>query len=148
MPDITTIVILVLLILMIVWMGHTSKKQQQSMRDRENWRQNLKPGDKVATQSGLLAEVVEVLPDYDEIVLKSEDSTSRWRLAAITEPPVRPAYIPDEEDADSTTDTTDAAAETTGQIADKQDSGSSDTATRADSPDEKLTDNSSELNVK
>ncbi len=145
MPDITTIVILVALILMMVWMGHTSKKQQQSMKDRENWRQNLEPGDKVATQSGLLAEVVEVLPDYDEIVLKSEDSTSRWRLAAITEPPVRPAYIPDEEDADSATD---ATAETTGQTADKQDSDSSDTATKEDSQDEQLTDNSSELNVK
>lgn len=99
MPDITTIVILVLLVLMMLWMGRTSKKQQQSMKEREDWRKNLKPGDKVATQSGLLAEVVEVLPDYDEIVLKSEDSTSRWRLAAITEPPVRPAYIPDDEEA-------------------------------------------------
>ncbi|OZG49586.1 preprotein translocase subunit YajC [Pseudoscardovia suis] len=135
MPDITTIVILVLLILMMVWMGHTSKKQQQSMKDRENWRQNLEPGDKVATQSGLLAEVVEVLPDYDEIVLKSEDSTSRWRLAAITEPPVRPAYIPDEEDADNSTGATENADATENTDA-------------TDAADEQLTDNSSELNVK
>ena len=35
--------------------------------------------------------------DHDEIVIDSEGSLSKWRIQAITEPPVRPAYISDDE---------------------------------------------------
>lgn len=162
MTDPTSIVIVILLVLMVVWMGHTNKKQTQSMKERDEWRRNLKPGDKVATQSGLLAEVVEVLPDYDEIVLKSEDSTSRWRLAAVTEAPVRPEYVPDEDEnadqnADENADAENADADSSNADADgseAQNAANGDAQSEivsdadANATDTPLTDNSSELTVR
>ena len=100
--DTGSIVLLVALVIMAVMMLAPAKKQNEAIKRREEWRDNLKPGDKVATQSGLLAEVVEVLPEYDEIVLKSEDTVSRWRLVSVIEPPIRPDEVPaDEGEKDS-----------------------------------------------
>lgn len=133
------IVMIVLLVLMVVFMGRASKKQTAQYKEREDWRKQLKPGDKVATQSGLLGEVVEVLPDYDEIVIRSEDSLSRWRLAAVIQPPVRPVYVPDEdeesEESDDSADDTSAPASIEGAPSDTAQENAADDSETVDSDD-------------
>ena len=84
------------LILMIALMWWTSRKQRSQQNKIQDFRKALKPGDEVATVSGLLGTVHSVDLDHDEIVIDSEGSLSKWRIQAITEPPVRPAYISDD----------------------------------------------------
>lgn len=93
----STLILLVLIILMIVLMWWTSRKQRSQQNKIQDFRKALKPGDEVATVSGLLGTVRSVDLDHDEIVIDSEGSLSKWRIQAITEPPVRPAYISDDE---------------------------------------------------
>ncbi|MFD1060587.1 preprotein translocase subunit YajC [Scardovia wiggsiae] len=93
----STLILLVLIILMIALMWWTSRKQRSQQNKIQDFRKALKPGDEVATVSGLLGTVRSVDLDHDEIVIDSEGSLSKWRIQAITEPPVRPAYISDDE---------------------------------------------------
>ena len=93
----STLILLVLIILMIALMWWTSRKQRSQQNKIQDFRKALKPGDEVATVSGLLGTVHSVDLDHDEIVIDSEGSLSKWRIQAITEPPVRPAYISDDE---------------------------------------------------
>ncbi|MDO5687729.1 MAG: preprotein translocase subunit YajC [Pseudoscardovia radai] len=132
---VTYIFMIVLLVLMVVFMGRASKKQTAQYKEREDWRKQLKPGDKVATQSGLLGEVVEVLPDYDEIIIKSEDSLSRWRLAAVIQPPVRPAYVPDEDEDSEESGDSAAPASIEGAPSDTAQENAADDSETVDSDD-------------
>ena len=93
----STLILLVLIILMIALMWWTSRKQRSQQNKIQDFRKALKPGDEVATVSGLLGTVHSVDLDHDEIVIDSEGSLSKWRIQAITKPPVRPAYISDDE---------------------------------------------------
>ena len=93
----STLILLVLIILMIALMWWTSRKQRSQQNKIQDFRKALKPGDEVATVSGLLGTVHSVDLDHDEIVIDSEGSLSKWRIQAITEPPVRPAYLSDDE---------------------------------------------------
>ena len=93
----STLILLVLIILMIALMWWTSRKQRSQQNKIQDFRKALKPGDEVATVSGLLGTVHSVDLDHDEIVIDSEGSLSKWRIQAITEPPVRPAHISDDE---------------------------------------------------
>ncbi len=93
----STLILLVLIILMIALTWWTSRKQRSQQNKIQDFRKALKPGDEVATVSGLLGTVHSVDLDHDEIVIDSEGSLSKWRIQAITEPPVRPAYISDDE---------------------------------------------------
>ena len=93
----STLILRVLIILMIALMWWTSRKQRSQQNKIQDFRKALKPGDEVATVSGLLGTVHSVDLDHDEIVIDSEGSLSKWRIQAITEPPVRPAYISDDE---------------------------------------------------
>ena len=93
----STLILLVLIILMIALMWWISRKQRSQQNKIQDFRKALKPGDEVATVSGLLGTVHSVDLDHDEIVIDSEGSLSKWRIQAITEPPVRPAYISDDE---------------------------------------------------
>lgn len=88
------IVILVLMIGMMWWQSKKAKKQQAKVND---FRESLVPGKEVATYSGMLGKVVEVDLEKEQVVIDSEGSRSRWRIQAITEPPIVPAYVHDDE---------------------------------------------------
>ncbi|BAR06744.1 preprotein translocase subunit [Scardovia inopinata] len=91
------IFLLVFLVLMIILMWWTSRKQMNQQKKVKDFRESLKPGDEVATVSGLLGTVHSVDLPHDEIVIDSEGSLSKWRIQAITQPPIRPAYVSDDE---------------------------------------------------
>lgn len=88
------IVILVLMIGMMWWQSKKAKKQQAKVND---FRESLQPGTEVATYSGLLGKIVSVDTEKEQAVIDSEGSLSRWRLQALTEPPIVPAYVHDDE---------------------------------------------------
>ncbi|WP_018143676.1 preprotein translocase subunit YajC [Alloscardovia criceti] len=88
------ILILVVLIGFTWWSSRQSKKQQQKLTD---FRENLQPGTEVSTHSGLLGTIESVDLDRGYAVINSEGSLSKWRIQAITEPPIIPAFISDDE---------------------------------------------------
>ncbi|MBT1178819.1 preprotein translocase subunit YajC [Bifidobacterium vespertilionis] len=88
------IVILVFMIGMMWWQSKKAKKQQAKVND---FRESLQPGTEVATYSGLLGKIVSVDLEKEQAVIDSEGSLSRWRLQALTEPPIVPAYVHDDE---------------------------------------------------
>ncbi|KAB8295439.1 preprotein translocase subunit YajC [Bifidobacterium avesanii] len=88
------VVILVLMIGMMWWQSKKAKKQQAKVND---FRKSLQPGTEVATYSGLLGKIVSVDLEKEQAVIDSEGSLSRWRLQALTEPPIVPAYVHDDE---------------------------------------------------
>ena len=88
-------VFIIIIIGGMMWFQSRSNKKKQSQQ--QDWRANLKAGERVATYSGLIGTVEWVSPDRDEIVLNSAGSLSRWRIQAITEAPVVPEYVTDEE---------------------------------------------------
>ena len=88
------IVIIALMIAMMWGSSRKSKQQQEAIRD---FRQSLQPGDEVATTQGLLGKIVSVDLEKEQVVIDSEGSLSRWRIQAITKPPIVPAYIHDDE---------------------------------------------------
>lgn len=92
-----TLMMIVIVVVMVGFMWFSSRKQKQRQQETTNWRDSLAPGTEVATVSGLLGVVKEVDLDHDQIVIDSEGSLSRWRIQAITKPPVVPAYVSDDE---------------------------------------------------
>ncbi|TCD54779.1 preprotein translocase subunit YajC [Alloscardovia theropitheci] len=94
MPNIIMLVLLVVLIGFTFWSTRNQRKQQEKIND---FRNNLAPGTEVATHSGLLGTIESVDLDHDFVILNSEGSLSKWRIQAITEPPVIPAYVSDDE---------------------------------------------------
>lgn len=88
------IVIIALMILMMWVSGRKSKQQQTAIQD---FRQSLKPGDEVSTSTGLLGKIASVDQEKEQVVIDSEGSLSRWRIQAITKPPIVPAYVHDDE---------------------------------------------------
>lgn len=88
------IIIIALMILMMWVSGRKSKQQQTAIQD---FRQSLKPGDEVATSTGLLGKIASVDQEKEQVVIDSEGSLSRWRIQAITKPPIVPAYVHDDE---------------------------------------------------
>lgn len=87
----------VIIVVMMGFMWWQSRKQKQRQQETVDWRTSLKPGTEVATVSGLLGVVKDVDLDHDQIIIDSEGSLSRWRIQAITKPPVVPAYVSDDE---------------------------------------------------
>lgn len=96
---VTNIIFIIIIAAMIIFMWMSSRKQRKQQQAEADWRQNLKPGEKVATVAGLLGEVVSADPDHDQITIKSGDSISVWRIQAIRRPPVVPKYADEDEDA-------------------------------------------------
>lgn len=88
------IVVIVFMVGLMWWQSRKSKQQQSKVKD---FRESLQPGTEVATFSGLIGTVVSVDLDKDQIVIDSEGAQSRWRIQAITEPPVVPAFVSDDE---------------------------------------------------
>lgn len=98
------IFMIALIVLLIIFMWVSSRKQRKNQEKKEDWRRSLKPGDKVATVSGLIGTIKEADPDHDQVVIESEGSLSRWRIQAIVEPPVIPHYADDDEPAEEKKD--------------------------------------------
>jgi len=88
------IILLIAMIGFTFWSTRQQKKQQQKAQD---YRESLKPGTEVATVSGLLGTVESVDLDRDVVIINSEGSLTKWRIQAITEPPVIPAYVSDDD---------------------------------------------------
>lgn len=88
------IVIVIAMIAVMWWQSRSSKKRQNQQQE---FRNSLKPGDPVATYSGLVGVIESVDLDIDQVVINSEGSLSRWRVQAITQAPVVPNYVTDEE---------------------------------------------------
>lgn len=88
------IILLIAMIGFTFWSTRQQKKQQQKVQD---YRESLKPGTAVATVSGLLGTVESVDLDRDVVIINSEGSLTKWRIQAITEPPVIPAYVSDDD---------------------------------------------------
>ncbi|RBP99284.1 preprotein translocase subunit YajC [Bifidobacterium xylocopae] len=89
--------LIVLIALMFGMTWWSSRKNKQRQGQVQDFRQTLKPGVEVATASGLLGKVVSVDLEKEQVVVDSEGSLSRWRIQAITKPPVVPAYVHDDE---------------------------------------------------
>lgn len=92
-----TMIMIVVLIFMFVMMWVQNNRQKKVRGQQDDWRHNLEKGDPVATLSGLVGTVEEVDAARDQIVINSNGYLSRWRLAAIVEPPSVPDYVPDSE---------------------------------------------------
>ncbi|BDR53039.1 hypothetical protein KIM372_09460 [Bombiscardovia nodaiensis] len=88
------ILIIVLMFGMTWW---SSRKNKQRQGDVETFRRSLEPGTPVATASGLLGTIVSVDLEKEQVVVDSEGTKSRWRIQAITKPPIVPAYVHDDE---------------------------------------------------
>ena len=88
------IILLIAMIGFTFWSTRQQKKQQHKVQD---YRESLKPGTEVATVSGLLGTVESVDLDRDVVIINSEGSLTKWRIQAITEPPVIPAYVSDDD---------------------------------------------------
>ena len=88
------VILLIAMIGFTFWSTRQQKKQQQKVQD---YRESLKPGTEVATVSGLLGTVESVDLDRDVVIINSEGSLTKWRIQAITEPPVIQAYVSDDD---------------------------------------------------
>ncbi|MFT8356054.1 MAG: preprotein translocase subunit YajC [Bifidobacterium aquikefiri] len=88
------IILVVLMAGMMWWQSRKAKQQQGKTKD---FRESLQPGKEVATYSGLLGTIVSVDLEKEQVVIDSEGTQSKWRIQAITEPPVVPAYVHDDE---------------------------------------------------
>ena len=91
------IFMIAIIALMIAMMWGSSRKSKQQQAAVQDFRQCLQPGDEVATTTGLLGKVVSVDLEKEQVVIDSEGSQSRWRIQAITRPPIVPAYVHDDE---------------------------------------------------
>jgi preprotein translocase subunit YajC len=137
------IFMIILIVALIVMMWWSSRKQKKSQQQRDDWRNNLKPGDKVATVSGLLGTIKEADPAHDQVVIDSEGSLSRWRIQAIVEPPVIPHYADEDQDgqSDSSSDQEDASD-------DSQDAETHASASESVSSSDAESDTSSDTSAK
>ncbi|MDR1033531.1 MAG: preprotein translocase subunit YajC [Bifidobacteriaceae bacterium] len=87
---------------LMFWQTRKQKKQQDEVRD---FRSSLKPGDEVMTQSGMVGEIVAVDTDAGYAIIKSDGSTSKWLIDAVTRNP-RLAVPADEQDEIADNDAT------------------------------------------
>ena len=89
--------LVVLIVVMFGMMFWQSKKAKQQQAERQDFRSNLQPGTEVITIGGIVAKVVSVDTEYEEIVVDSEGSQLRFGFNAISREYVRPAYVHDDE---------------------------------------------------
>lgn len=141
------IFMIILIVALIVMMWWSSRRQKKTQQQRDDWRNNLKPGDKVATVSGLLGTIKEADPAHDQVVIDSEGSLSRWRIQAIVEPPVIPHYADEDQNqnqdqkADQSADQENASQDSE-EVQNNSDSGESTSSSDVEN------DTSSDASVK
>lgn len=132
-----SLMLIAMILAMFVMTSFSMKKQKKNMEDVRAWRENLKEGDEVATHSGLLGKVVSIDIPHEEVIIDSQGSMSKWRLAAITEPPVRPLYA-DEQDSKEEQDNNDEQySEKTKQNAEQENARSDSDSKTAKESEEK-----------
>ncbi|MBO6021098.1 MAG: preprotein translocase subunit YajC [Aeriscardovia sp.] len=102
------LLIIAMIILIIIFFIFSMRRSKKTRSTQEEWLKSLRPGDPVATVSGLLGKIKEIDIRHDQVVIDSEGSLSRWRIQAIVKPPVIPAYA-EEDKAEAKPE---AAAET------------------------------------
>lgn len=119
---------IVIIALMIAMMWGSSRKSKQQQAAVQDFRQSLQPGDEVATTTGLLGKVVSVDLEKEQVVIDSEGSQSRWRIQAITKPPIVPAYIHDDE-VDENGNPLPENADAPAEVTDAEDTAADDAAT-------------------
>ncbi|MBR4399756.1 MAG: preprotein translocase subunit YajC [Aeriscardovia sp.] len=90
------LLIIAMIIVIIIFAIFSMRRSKKTRTTQEEWLKNLRPGDPVATVSGLLGTVKEIDIRHDQVVIDSEGSLSRWRVQAIVKPPVVPAYAGEE----------------------------------------------------
>ncbi|MBO6006832.1 MAG: preprotein translocase subunit YajC [Aeriscardovia sp.] len=86
------LLIIAMIIIIIVFAIFSMRRSKKTRTTQEEWLKSLRPGDPVATVSGLLGKIREIDIRHDQVVIDSEGSLSRWRIQAIVKPPVIPAY--------------------------------------------------------
>ena len=119
---------IVIIALMIVMMWFSSRRNRQQQTAVQDFRASLKPGDEVATSTGLLGKIVSVDQEKEQVVLDSEGSLSRWRIQAITKPPIVPAYVHDDE-VDENGNPLPENADAPAEVTDAEDTAADDAAT-------------------
>ena len=90
------LLIIAMIIIFIVFAIFSMRRSKKTRTTQEEWLKSLRPGDPVATVSGLLGKIREIDIRHDQVVIDSEGSLSRWRIQAIVKPPVIPAYAGEE----------------------------------------------------
>ncbi|MBO7671668.1 MAG: preprotein translocase subunit YajC [Aeriscardovia sp.] len=90
------LLIIAMIIIIIVFAIFSMRRSKKTRTTQEEWLKSLRPGDPVATVSGLLGKIREIDIRHDQVVIDSEGSLSRWRIQAIVKPPVIPAYAGEE----------------------------------------------------
>lgn len=93
------LLIIAMIILFIIFAIFSMRSSKKRRSVQEEWLKNLRPGDSVATVSGLLGKIKEIDIKHDQVVIDSEGSLSRWRIQAIVKPPVIPAYAEEDSSA-------------------------------------------------
>ena len=133
-----TMMLIAIIVVIGGMMWYQSRQSNKQKGKVEDFRSNLKKGDSVATYSGLIGTIEEVDLDIDQVVVNSEGSLSRWRIQAITEPPVVPNYVSDEEfEKEQAVEAESKADETSSSDADaKASEQSGETETAAESVDQ------------
>lgn len=92
------LLIIAMIIIFIVFAIFSMRRSKKTRTTQEEWLKSLRPGDPVATVSGLLGKIREIDIRHDQVVIDSEGSLSRWRIQAIVKPPVIPAYAGEEKE--------------------------------------------------
>lgn len=137
------IFMIVIIALMIAMMWGSSRKSKQQQAAVQDFRQSLQPGDEVATTTGLLGKVVSVDLEKEQVVIDSEGSQSRWRIQAITKPPIVPAYIHDDE-VDENGNPLPENADAPAEVTDSEDTAADDAATEGKDEAESRSDSEPE----
>lgn len=95
--DSMSLIMIVIIVAMMGFMWMSQRKQKQQQQEQNDWRRNLEKGDPIATFSGMVGTVEEIDEAREQIVINSNGYLSRWRFAAITQPPQIPDFVPDSE---------------------------------------------------
>lgn len=95
MESMLFMIVIIAVMIAMMWVGSRKNKQQQ--KSIQEFRESLKAGDEVATNTGLLGKIVSVDQEKEQVIIDSEGSLSRWRIQVITKPPIVPAYVHDDE---------------------------------------------------
>jgi len=75
--------LLIMLLLLLAMMWFTSSRQRKALKEREEFRNSLAPGDRVMTTSGLHANVVSMDDAADTVVLDAGHGPMTWSRSAI-----------------------------------------------------------------
>lgn len=92
---------IIIILAMVALMFFMTRGQRKKQREAQSFRDSLKIGDEVMTQSGMLGVVVEI--DEKAITIESTaENYTRWVIAAVG--PVPATFLASEEDTEESVD--------------------------------------------